>query len=198
MNGKLLLYVILLLTLFTLSCEKETLNTLRDQGSGENAEYSGAVKIAGAREYNVENFADHNGNDHDGNDVLPCIILPELPDWPNAYFVTQQVNIRNDRMTFVLSYTGGCRTHGFQLVCTPLQESQPLQVLAQVFHADSGDPCDRWVTEVREFDLTPLKDLYFKLYDTACGEIVINLVDAAPQETPATYRFCRKDSADRQ
>lgn len=186
MKTKMVKFVAPLLALIIFSCEEQTLNPAADQKSGEDVRSTAVLTMPGMGEYTME-----NDDDSDSVEVPMCIVLPELLDWPTAFFVMEDATIRGDIITFTLSYSGGCRIHEFRLVSTTFQESQPVQVLAQVFHTDNEDPCDHWITEERQFDLTPLKGLYFKMYDTPCGAIIINLVDAAAGELTVTYEFCR-------
>lgn len=186
MRTKMVKFVVPLLALIIFSCEEQALNPATAQKSGKDIRSNEVLTIPEKGKYAVE-------NDDDSDNVVPkCIILPELPDWPTAFFVMEEAVIRGDIIAFTLSYSGGCRIHNFQLVCTTFQESHPVRILAQVFHTNNNDPCDQWVTEERQFDLTPLKELYFEMYDTPCGEIIINLVDAtAPEELTVTYEFCQ-------
>ncbi len=184
MKTKMAKFVAPLLALVIFSCEEQPLNPAADQKSGENVQNAAVLTIPEKGKYNVE-----NDDDSDNAEVPKCIILPELPDWPTAFFVMEDATIRGDIITFTLSYSGGCRIHDFRLVSTTFQESHPVQV----FHTDNEDPCDHWITEERQFDLTPLKELYFEMYDTPCSEIIINLVDAAARELTATYEFCQED-----
>lgn len=131
------------------------------------------------------------GDNDDGDDAPKCILLPRLPDWRSDRFVIEQASIRDDILIFTISYSGGCKLHEFQMVCTTFQESYPLQVSAQIFHNNNDDPCDQWITEERRFDLSPLKELYLSMYDDPCGAIEIDLVDETPQDSKITYQFCR-------
>ena len=54
-----------------------------------------------------------------------------------------------------------------------------------------GFSYEGWVGNYRLESMT--KELYFDLYDSPCGEIVINLVDAEAQELTVRYEFCEGD-----
>jgi hypothetical protein len=119
------------------------------------------------------------------------MILNELPDWTTRYFVLNSAKIQGDKLSVTVSYVGGCQPHNFRLISTKFLDYKPLQANAQIFHFSNDDPCDSWITEEREFDLSPLKKLYFQLYEKTEGRIVINLTDAfASQEAaPLVYEF---------
>lgn len=189
MKTKMVTIVAPLLALLIFSCEKQGLNPATNQKSGKDVQNTEVLTMPGGEKYNAARI----GNDDNASEAPQCIILPELPDWPTAFFVMEQAAIQGDIITFTLSFPGGCRLHNFQLVCTTFEDLKPLQVSAQIFHNNNDDPCERWVTEVREFDLSPLKELYFKTYDTPCGTIIINLVDDLSQNSPVTYNFCDDD-----
>ena len=188
MKHHLYIFLILLIVLITSGCSDQTTSPASSLAKEENGRYGEAQTIPQRSRH------DFLGIDtNDGDEETPkCVILPELPDWPTAYFVIEQVIIKNDIITFTISYSGGCRPHGFQLVSTGFQESHALQVLAEVFHNNNNDLCDQWVTEVREFDLSPLKELYFKMYDKPCGNIIIKLADFTTPDFGMLYQFCRE------
>lgn len=163
----------LLVSRASVTLDARWLSLVEDEAQGNGTEYNAPI---------IE--------DNRGDDIQKCIILPNLPDWPSAYFVIEQATIRDDIISLIVSYSGGCRPHGFQLVCTTFQESYPLQVLAQVFHNRNGDPCDQWVTEEKKFDLSPLKELYLSIYDDPCNEIIINFADLEPDNLALTYDLC--------
>ena len=191
------MFLILSIGLITFSCDQQTTSPISSFQTEENVQYTAAQAISGMAK------TDFAKNISDQDIELPkCILLPELPDWPNADFVIEQVTIQNDIITFILSYSGGCKSHDFQLVSNAFQESNPSENVAlapkfQVFHNNNDDPCDQWITEVRQFDLSPVKELYFKMYGTRCSSIEVNLVNAIPQNSDSdsnsklTYQFCQ-------
>ena len=170
------MFLILFVIIITLGCDQQTLSPV----SSLIAQYGEIPTMPGRM-----------GRDNQEVDVPKCIIVPELPDRPSDYFVVQQVSIQGDIITFTLSYSGGCSLHNFQLISTTFKKSHPLQVLARVLHNSNGDLCDRWITEEREFDLSPLKEYCFEVYDTQCGTIRIDLVDDVVSDFELTYRFCK-------
>jgi hypothetical protein len=181
------LFVILFIALVNFGCERQTTSPLSSPGS-EN-EQNAAAQMPKAT---MDDFAGIEKSDRNA-EIPKCIVLPELPDWPTADFVVEEVTIQGDIIAFTLSYSGGCKPHDFQLVSTTFQGSDMPQVFAQLFHNNNNDSCEQWITEVRVFDLTPLKELYFNTYHTRCGTIVMNLVDEVPQDSRLTYQFCDHD-----
>jgi hypothetical protein len=187
-------YVLMVIALFVMvyGCEKEILNT---DPSDHNPGSVIRKQVANDEQFNVEdgssfNAADQQANDQ-GEDVTKCLIMPVLPDWPTWYFVMNYIEINNDRLIVNVSYSGGSRTHDFKLVSTDFDESIPVQVTAEIFHFTNGDNFDGWVTETREFDLTPLKTLYIEYYNEPRGRIIINLnnVFTTKEATPLVYEF---------
>lgn len=167
------------------SCEKGTLDPSTGTGSTSAASYDGALN----RNSDALVTMDQETPDGEG-EVSPCIILPELPGWHSKYFVIERATVRDDILSLVVSYSGGCKPHKFQMVSTTFQESEPVRVMAKIYHTGKDDPCDEWVTEVRSFDLTALKELHNKLYETSCGEIIITLADGVQDDLAITYHFC--------
>jgi len=105
----------------------------------------------------------------------------------------ERVEIRGNVITFKLSYPGGGRKHDFRLVITSFKESYPLRVSAQLFHNNHNDPGDAIVTDTRNFDLSPLKELYFEMYNTAkgTGSVLIDIIDiyGSQDSAPLIYKF---------
>lgn len=120
-----------------------------------------------------------------------CILLPELPDWPTAFFVLERAAIHGDILTVSVSYSGGCAAHEFQLVFAVSGELGQTEIPGEIFHGESQDPCNQWITEERNFDLSPLKELYFETYDAVCGTVPIHLLGMGPGEFFLSYEFCR-------
>jgi len=184
--------IISVTVLMMFGCEKDILNTDSDQKfSGGNVREETRNDDA----YRIQNAVSFDELVLQSNEVddgiTKCIILPMLPDWATRYFVMNQAEIEADRLIINVSYTGGSRIHDFKLVSTTFQESMPVQVTAQVFHFSNDDHYDRWITEVREFDLRPLKELYSQMYHRSRGKIIINLIDIfdSQEAAPLIYEF---------
>ena len=96
--------------------------------------------------------------------------------------------IMGDTLTVTVSYGGGCETHRFTLVASNVfLESDPVQLGASLAHDANGDMCRAWLTEVLDFDLTPIKRMYQDAYRQDAGTIVLRL-EHAP-EPSLVYEF---------
>ena len=109
----------------------------------------------------------------------------------DAYVInaaTIEVSDTADTLNINVSYTGGCETHAFTLVAEPMfLESFPVQLRVSIAHNANGDTCQALITEDHQFDLTPIKTVYQKGYQTEQGTIVLRLKDAPPSDL--TYEF---------
>ena len=77
-------------------------------------------------------------------------------------------NVLGDTLAIQISYTGGCRTHEFQLLDTGIAtKSIPPQHLLRLVHILSDDPCEALVTKMLFYDLLPLKNKYDNLGSVA-------------------------------
>ena len=90
-------------------------------------------------------------------------------------FTINKIRQIGDIISFNISYGGGCEEHLFKLISTSFMESYPVQVNIVLSHEDNDDPCDMWITEIFNFNLTPLKESYFDLYNEKSGTIIMNV-----------------------
>ena len=86
------------------------------------------------------------------------------------------VSLDANTMTVELGYGGGCAEHLLGLCWTgEFLESAPVQINAYVAHDSTGDSCEAYLSETREFDLQPLADAYLETYGGDQGAVSINL-----------------------
>ena len=118
----------------------------------------------------------------------PVVVSNEPGDWGADHFVLNAGSIREDLLTLNLSYGGGCATHAFTLVASEaFMESWPVQLAVSVAHRANGDPCQAWLTEDYDFDLTVIRDRYRQAYGDGAAEIVLLL--AGLPDGPLVYSF---------
>ena len=131
----------------------------------------------------IDEVGDDMGNI--GNTVIAA--TPEA--WGTDAYVINAATIEvSDTLHINVSYTGGCETHAFTLVAEPMfLESFPVQLRVSLAHNANGDTCQGSITEDHIFDLTPIKEVYQKGYQTDQGTIVLRLKGAPPGEL--AYEF---------
>ena len=96
--------------------------------------------------------------------------------------------IDGDMLLVTVSYGGGCKKHEFTLdIDGGFLESNPVQARVRLLHDANGDLCAAYITEERQFDLTPFKTLYQQGYRQQEGVIIIRL-EGAP-EGGLVYEF---------
>lgn len=188
-KGRMWWFIIPVVALISFGCEKDIVSTVSDESGRQEIEQAESESLQNERTFRSSFAEDKEVDDK----LAKCLIMPELPDWPSDFFKMERVKIRGDVIRFTLSYPGGARKHEFRLVSTTFKESYPVQVSLQVFHNGNNDPADGIVTEVRSFDLSPLKDLYFELYSSlkGTGIIIINITDifGSQDSAPLIYKF---------
>ena len=98
--------------------------------------------------------------------------------------------IEGDTLTVSVSYGGGCETHEFTLFAEPEFIPGPdgsTMLGISIAHNANGDPCQRWVTESYDFDLTSIKKKYQAEFEME-GTIRL-LIAADPTVTPPEDGF---------
>lgn len=73
---------------------------------------------------------------------------------PNDVFTVDSLQIKDDCLELTLSYSGGCKSHIFQLTILPTMG--PLNTLS-LCHEANNDLCEAWITEKINFDLKELQ-----------------------------------------
>jgi hypothetical protein len=198
MISKMLIFIIPVIAMISLGCEKDIFSTVTNQSNRERMLLTEEQAIQSGIEYN-----DVIVEDRDIKDIAKNIIFQSsLPDLPTEHVVLENATIHGDIITVTLSYSGGCKPHEFDLLFTTFEESSPVQISARILHHKNDDPCDNWVTETRAFNLSLLIEHYLKIYDRSCGPIIINVFDASGSDAsgsqPAlslSYEFCSDNPA---
>ena len=76
-----------------------------------------------------------------------------------------RVELDNDLLTIEISYSGGLKSHDFGLIGTgEFMESMPIQTRVALSHDSNGDLGEALLTKELNYDLKPLKELYFSIY----------------------------------
>jgi hypothetical protein len=125
----------------------------------------------------TDDAADDGGN-------IGAVVFGFTPaEWGTDEYVINAATLQGDTLTVNVSYSGGCETHEVTLVAEErFLESFPVQLRVSLAHNANGDTCEAWITEDYHFDLTPIKEVYQKGYQTDTGEIVLQLKDAPPSD----------------
>ena len=187
MKSKMLIISLLFLTHIILSCSEQHMNPVSFQKTGVDRPNDAALTLPEKMEYNAANIEEG---------VIPkCIILPDFPDRSSAAFVLEHAAIQDDKIRLTLCYLGGCGQHEFHLVCTYVQEAGVLRIFAQIYHEQNNDPCEQLVTETREIDLSPIKELNFSDYNNSGDQVIISLIEAGgmTEAFSLVYKFCEKN-----
>ena len=130
MISNMLIFIIPLIALITLGCERDILSTGTNQNSVESILQNEQQTIQSGIEYN-----DVIAKNGDLADIARNIIFQSsLPDLPTARVVLENAAIKGDNITLTLSYSGGCERHEFDLVFTTFNKSSPVQVSAWILH----------------------------------------------------------------
>ena len=124
--------------------------------------------------------------DEVGDDIekIGTAVIAATPEaWGTDAYVINTATIEGDTLRVNVSYTGGCETHAFTLVAEErFLESFPVQLRVSIAHNANSDTCEDSLTEDHQFDLTPIKEVYQKGYQTETGTVVLRLKDAPPSD----------------
>ena len=115
---------------------------------------------------------------------IPIVECDDLPTFMSLPYDLGPVTIDGDTLSATVSYSGGCAPHYFRLCYERgFLESFPVQVNVRIDHDTPGDDCEAYPTEVRAYDLTPLRDAYRAGYGSDHGDMILRLGDGV------TYSF---------
>ena len=116
------------------------------------------------------------------------VVLAGSGDWGDDHYVANSASVDGHGLTVEVSYAGGCRRHIFTVVISEsFMESDPVQLAAELVHEANGDPCERWVTDTRVFDLDLVRTRYQQFYGPGPGTVVLR-VEGLPGES-LVYEF---------
>ena len=103
--------------------------------------------------------------------------------------IIHNVKINQDRITFNISYGGGCQNHEFLLIGTGVYaESYPVQTQILLSHNSNNDTCLALFTDFLTFDLTPLKQHYRNMYSEDSATIILH-IDGGYEGISIAYTF---------
>jgi len=90
----------------------------------------------------------------------------------------KEMDIIGDTLKLTVSYSGGCWLHWFMVLMSPpaFAESNPVQANLYIRHISNNDPCEAYITETLQFNLSPVADLYESMYGSR-DSIIINVYD---------------------
>lgn len=94
------------------------------------------------------------------------VVVTEHPDrWRHDPHELRSAEIEGDLLRVQVQYAGGCATHAFTLLISPIfMESYPVQMISSLAHDAKGDACRALVRSTLLFDLSPIKDMYRQSY----------------------------------
>ena len=103
--------------------------------------------------------------------------------------IIHNVKINQDRITFNISYGGGCQDHEFLLIGAGVYaESYPVQTQILLSHNSNNDTCLALFTDFLTFDLSPLKQHYRNLYSEDSATIILH-IEGGKEGTSIAYTF---------
>lgn len=118
--------------------------------------------------------------------VVPVVLGAELRQ--SDPFRLNSAAVKDDVLTLVVDYSGGCRDHEFTLTAPrSFQESAgSVQLAITLSHDANGDRCEANPTEQLRFDLRPIRRLYQQTYHQDSGTVFLRLDG---HSGPLVYRF---------
>lgn len=121
-------------------------------------------------------------------DGQPAVLLVmDREDWPHDAYEFLSMKLVGDILDVSVRYGGGCRTHEFALLVTPVfLESYPVQMRGSLAHNANGDPCRALIGHALRLDLTPLRRLYAESYGRSSDTIMLH-IEGWPD--PVRYSF---------
>ncbi len=78
----------------------------------------------------------------------------------------EQISLDGDLLTMEITYTGGLKTHVFDLIGSgDFMESAPIQTTVVLSHDAKGDSGESLISKKLNYDLKPLKEAFLQAYD---------------------------------
>ena len=115
--------------------------------------------------------------------------LDDAGRWGSDAYELIAADIADDSLTATISYGGGCRDHAFTLVLSDaVMMMDPVRLPARLVHEADRDPCEAWLTETVEFDLTPVRQLIGGSNGSG-GTVVLMVSFADGSEREFVYAF---------
>lgn len=140
-------------------------------------------------------YPEHRGDTIDRRDYVATIQVEALdpPGYPPEVRITgsppdsilldpyslDSLSIEGGILTMTVRYSGGCRYHDFVMYMSPAAflGSWPYQANSYIRHDSHGDMCEALISEVIEFDLTPVASLYYQLDPHMHGPVYLNIYE---------------------
>ena len=140
--------------------------------------------VSANRPIGVMNLLDNTGNslaklsDCTATKRLGNVVISgdDAANWGEDSYELSAAGIVGDTLTATVSYGGGCAEHEFTLVVSDaFMLTDPVRVQTTLAHNANGDPCEAWLTEQLQFDLTPIREA-----DGQPRGTIVLLLDNAP------------------
>ena len=98
----------------------------------------------------------------EGKKTLLLLDSDEIRDLKRVSYIIKSIQLFENEIQIKISYTGGCKTHYFQLVVNRNSISKLTKdINLNLSHNDNNDRCKRIVSEKLVFDLSPLLPLIY-------------------------------------
>ena len=98
----------------------------------------------------------------EGKKTLLLLDSDEIMDLKRVPYIIKSIQLFENEIQIKISYSGGCKTHDFQLVVNRNSISKLTKdINLNLSHNDNNDRCKRIVSEKLVFDLSPLLQLIY-------------------------------------
>ena len=98
----------------------------------------------------------------EGKKILLLLDSDEIRDLKRVPYIIKSIQLYEKEIQIKISYTGGCKTHDFQLVVDRnLISKLTKDINLNLSHNDNDDRCKRIVSEKLVYDLSPLLQLIY-------------------------------------
>ena len=96
-------------------------------------------------------------------------------------FTLIEAQVENDTLSVVVSYSGGCEKHEFSLGAVFGSINGDHRPVANLVlgHENNGDTCKKILRERLDFNLSPLKKKFQKVYGVKANSMILYLMNTA-------------------
>ncbi len=107
--------------------------------------------------------------------ALMGLVAQALATDDSTYKISE-ADIQSTELSAHVVYGGGCRVHRFSLGVTgDFSEGNQIQLPVEILHENNNDACERAISTLLHFNITPMIESYKTLYQREHGEFQMML-----------------------
>jgi hypothetical protein len=91
------------------------------------------------------------------NECLEISIADQEVNFPNDYYLINEISVDEKDLLLNISHSGGCQEHEYELFLDPLFcTTPPIYLTIRLSHNSNNDLCEAWITKNLCFDISSI------------------------------------------